>query len=108
VDVALDGAIAVVVAAGELDAFAAPDVSAELQSVRERSGVVVDLSGVSFMDSTILGLIVRATRELSETDARMLIVLPAGPARRIFEITALDSVLPIAESREGAIRDLGG
>jgi anti-sigma B factor antagonist len=102
----MDGSAAVVVASGELDAYAAPDLSAELQLIRDRQRVVVDLSRVSFMDSTVLGLLVRATRELSEGEARVRIVLPAGPARRIFEITALDSVLPIAETRGAAVGDV--
>jgi anti-sigma B factor antagonist len=106
VGVELEGSATVVVASGELDAYAAPDLSTELESVRDRDGVVVDLTRVSFMDSTVLGLLVRTTRELSEADARVRIVLPAGPARRIFEITALDSVLPIAETRGTAVDEV--
>lgn len=58
------------------------------------------------MDSTVLGLIVRASRELTEAGARVRIVLPMGSARRIFEITALDDVLPIAETRSAALAEL--
>ena len=104
----MDGPAAVVVASGELDAYAAPDLSNELETVRGRHGVVVDLSLVSFMDSTVLGLIVRTSRELAEANARVRIVLPTGPARRIFEITALDSVLPIAETRRAALGAVAG
>jgi anti-sigma B factor antagonist len=100
-------AAVVVVGSGELDAFAAPALSSELDAVRGRGGVVVDLSRVSFMDSTILGLVVRATRELDEAGTQVRIVLPSGPARRIFEITALDTVLPVADTRGSALRDLG-
>jgi hypothetical protein len=45
-------------------------------------------------------------RHIDGRGGRTLIVLPRGPARRIFEITALDSVLPIAESRAQALRSL--
>jgi anti-anti-sigma factor len=106
VAVSLVGSASVVLASGELDAFAAPDLASDLAAVRESERVVLDLSRVSFMDSTVLGLVVRVTRELTETDARVRIVLPSGSARRIFEITALDTVLPIAETRESALREL--
>ena len=96
----------VVLAAGELDAFAAPDLASVLEDVRGDQRVVADLDRVSFMDSTVLGLIVRATRELGEAGASVRIVLPAGSARRIFEITALDRVLPIAETRGAALAEL--
>jgi anti-anti-sigma factor len=101
-----EGLASVVLASGELDAFAESDLSAELDTVRGAARVVLDLTRVSFMDSTILGLVVRATRELTEAETRVRIVLPSGPARRIFEITALETVLPVSETRAGALRDV--
>lgn len=98
----------VILAAGELDAFAVPDLASAFDEVSGDPRVVGDLERVSFMDSTVLGLIVRASRELAEAGATVRIVLPTGPARRIFEITALDSVLPIAETRSAALAELEG
>lgn len=97
----------VVLASGELDAFAAPDLASALEEVRGDLRVVADLDRVSFMDSTALGLIVRMTRELGEAGARVRVVLPAGSARRIFEITTLDDVLPVSETRSAALAELG-
>ena len=98
--------LAIVLAAGELDAFAAPDLASAFTEVRGEQRVLADLDQVSFMDSTALGLIVRAARELGESGAELRIVLPGGSARRIFEITALDRVLPVAETRVAAVADL--
>ena len=95
----------VILAAGELDAFAAPDLASAFEDVSADQRVIADLERVSFMDSTALGLIVRASRELAEAGARVRIVLPTGSARRIFEITALDSVLPVAETRGAALAE---
>ena len=97
---------AVVVGRGELDAYLAPDLDAAFADVDAETRVVVDLDRVSFLDSTALGAVVRAVRDIDGRGGRTLIVLPRGPARRIFEITALDSVLPIAESRAQALRSL--
>ena len=98
----------IVVASGELDAFAAPDLESAFAEVRGEQLVVTDLARVAFMDSTVLGLLVRATRELAENGAQVRVVLPAGVGRRIFEITALDRVLPIAATRDAALAELEG
>src|SRR5436190_175961 len=91
-----EGRVIVVRASGELDAFAAPDLEAAFTNVRGEHRVLADLERVSFMDSTALGLLVRCVRELGEGDADVRVVLPGGTARRIFEITALEGVLPVA------------
>jgi anti-anti-sigma factor len=100
------GRTTVILAAGELDAFAAHDLASAFEDISGDLRVVADLDRVSFMDSTVLGLIVRASRELAEAGARVRIVLPTGSARRIFEITALDAVLPVAETRSAALAEL--
>lgn len=96
----------VVSAGGELDAYAAPDLSQAFTSVAGEDRIVVDLETVSFLDSTALGIVVRAIREIDERHGRCLIVLPAGSARRIFEITTLDRVLAVAPSRADALDTL--
>jgi anti-anti-sigma factor len=100
-----DARATIVQATGELDAFAAPDLSTAFDEVRSDGRVLADFGRVSFMDSTVLGLIVRASRELGEGGTELRIVLPVGSARRIFEITALDRVLPVVESRRAALDD---
>jgi len=97
---------ALVLASGELDAFAAPDLAAAFSELAGTRRVVADLTRVSFMDSTALGEIVRAARARDELGAALRVVLPDGPARRIFEITAFDRALPVAESRLAALGEL--
>ena len=101
-----DGAT-IVSARGELDAYLAPDLSAALQrAALAGGGVVIDLQEVVFMDSTALGVVVRAVRELRGQGRRVKVVLPRGTARRVFEITTVDRVLPIAGSRALALDEL--
>jgi anti-sigma B factor antagonist len=97
---------AVVSASGELDAYAAPELTECFKEVAGAQVVVLDLSGVSFMDSTVLGLVVRVVRELGEGKAQVRVVLPRTSARRIFELTMLDQVLPVASSLEDALAEL--
>jgi anti-sigma B factor antagonist len=88
---------------GELDAFAAPDLRARLHELidgdEELRVVVVDLSEVSFLDSTILGTLVGALRRMRERGGELRLVYPPEPANRIFELTGLDTVFPAAEPR---------
>lgn len=106
VEVQREGETAVVSAAGELDAFAAPDLAAAFVRVDGGDHLLVDLVGVSFLDSTALGVVVRAIREVDERRRSARVVLPTGPARRIFEITTLDRVLPVADTRAEALAAL--
>jgi anti-sigma B factor antagonist len=100
------GTVTIVRGSGELDAFAAPDLASAFLELHGAGSVVADLTRVSFMDSTALGVIVRGVRTLGEEGARVRIVLPRGPARRIFEITMLDSVLPVAATQQAALEAL--
>lgn len=97
---------AIVSVAGEVDAFVAPELERALSATESRPFVVIDLARVSFLDSTALGVVVRATRALDELETAVRVILPRGTARRIFEITTLDRVLPIVGSREEALADL--
>jgi anti-sigma B factor antagonist len=98
--------VATIVARGELDAYEAPELSEAFSGLAQDTRVVVDLGAVSFMDSTALGVVVRALREIDERGDESRVVLPRGTARRIFEITTLDRVLPVAEGRAEALQAL--
>jgi anti-sigma B factor antagonist len=100
-------AVVVLVAEGEFDAYTAPELREALEEARPGdSPLVVELSRVSFMDSTALGLLVRAVKDVRERGGDIRVVLPSTTARRIFEITTLDRVLPVAVSRSAAVAEL--
>jgi anti-sigma B factor antagonist len=99
---------ACVTASGELDAFVAPELTAAFADLAHATQVVLDLRRVSFLDSTALGVVVRAVREIGERGGAARVVLPVTPARRIFELTSLDRVLPVVESRDDALAELLG
>ena len=100
--------VAVLTARGELDAYGAPDLASGLEEVARPGPFVVDLSMVSFLDSTALGVVVRACKDAGTRNVGARVILPQSAARRIFEITTLDRVLPVADSLSDALRDLRG
>ncbi len=96
----------VVTASGELDAYVAPELTNALdQEGADR--LIADLTAVSFMDSTALGLLVRAVRDRGKDGVETRVVLPEGTARRIFEITTLDRQLPVSPSLDAALAEPG-
>ena len=98
--------VVVIAAGGELDAYAAPDLSDAFAQTASEGRVVVDLQAVSFLDSTALGVVVRGMHTVGDRGGDARLVLPRGSARRIFEITTLDRVLPVAPSRAEALTAL--
>lgn len=103
------GQTAVVTLRGELDAHDAPRLRelfaaavAEVEGT-SRPRLLVDLTGVAFLDSTALGTIVGAVRRVREVGGDLAIVLPETGARRIFEITGLDEVLDVHPTRAAAL-----
>jgi anti-sigma B factor antagonist len=95
-----------IAASGEIDAHTAPQLRACIHGVIAEGGVdqlVIDLSGATFLDSSALGVLVGALKRMRELEGRLDIVLPSSPLRRIFEITALDSVLVLHETRGSAL-----
>jgi anti-sigma B factor antagonist len=96
---------AVIALSGELDAFDAPVLRDSFQELLESEPavIVLDLSNVSFLDSTVLGAIVGLLRRVREGDGELRTVLPDTTARRIFEITNLVAVLDVWPTREAAV-----
>jgi anti-sigma B factor antagonist len=95
-----------VAASGDLDAHTAPRLRERIQGVLAEGRVehlVIDLSGTTFLDSSALGVLVGALKQMGEREGRLDIVLPSSHLRRIFEITALDRVLALHETRASAL-----
>jgi anti-sigma B factor antagonist len=101
--------VAVVTLRGELDAHDAPRLRELLAGALDELGgrdhlrLVLDLTGVAFLDSTALGALVGGLRRVREAGGEMPVVLPETTARRIFEITGLDQVLSVYPTRAAAL-----
>lgn len=103
----VDGGLTLVSLRGELDAHDAPRLretfADALRRAPEGRPVVLDLAEVSFLDSTALGSIVGLLRRTREAGRDLRVVLPSGPALRIFELTGLDSLLTTFPTRAAAL-----
>ena len=102
-----DGADIVEVS-GELEMHAAHELRTELQRVCavEKPRVLIDLSQVSFIDSTGIGVLVGGLKRAREASGALVLVCPTPRLRRIFEITGLLQALPMYQTRAEAMEAL--
>jgi anti-sigma B factor antagonist len=114
--IALDdshGDVLVVVVRGEHDIYTAPALRDRLDQALggtpnggAPTGVIVDLSGATFLDSSILGALLEARRQALEKALGYVVCLGENPepgVARILEITGLVPVFPVVRTREEAL-----
>jgi anti-sigma B factor antagonist len=98
------GTDAVVEVTGEIDIYTAPALRGALLDLvaSGRSRIVVDILGVSFLDSSALGVLVGGYKRVSTMGGYLRVACPAGPVAEAFRITGLDRVLPMYTSVQNA------
>ena len=105
-----DGGTVVVAADGELHMSTAPRLSAYLRSSLrgDTERLVVDLSGVHFIDSTGLGVLLSTLREVQRRGGRMAVVAANPTVLRLFAITGTDRTLDVRPDRRAALSAVSG
>ncbi len=100
--------LGVVELSGEVDLYTAPRFKEDLVGLIESGveAIVIDLSQVTFIDSTALGVIIGGVKRLRERDGRLMIVAGSRPVVRILDITGLDKVLTVFDTRDEALAAL--
>jgi anti-sigma B factor antagonist len=90
---------------GEIDLSRVEEIDLIFQSRRPRPGIglIVDLSPVTFMDSSGIGLLMRAEQDLLKDGSRMRLVAPRGPAQRVMEVAGLADRWPLFHTLDMAI-----
>jgi len=104
----LHDSLGLVELSGEVDLYTAPRFKEDLVGLIETGveAIVVDLSRVTFIDSTALGVIIGGVKRLRERDGRLVIVAGSRPVVRILGITGLDQVLTVFDTRDEALAAL--
>jgi anti-sigma B factor antagonist len=90
---------------GEIHVSTAPEFSAVLSATVNggRTSLVLDLSGVMFIDSTGLSVLLNALRQVTHAGGQMAVVCSNPTVLRLFEITRLDTTLDIHAELEPAL-----
>ncbi len=95
----------VVQVAGEIDVYTAASLREKLAELidADHTDVVVDLTGVTFMDSTGLGVLVGALKKVRGYGGRLQLVIDQEKVIKVFRITALTQVFTIHETLDAAL-----
>lgn len=84
---------------GELDAASADALDRELERAEESNSerIVLDLSGLGFIDSRGVRTLLIAARRSSADSDRLTVIPASGQVAKVLELTGLDRVLGLAE-----------
>ncbi len=104
-----EGDRTVVSVGGEIDVYTAPQLREKVVDLVAAGKVdlVLDLSGVEFLDSTGLGVLVGALNRVRAQDGSLALVLTQERILKVFEITGLRKVFPIHATVAEAVGSAG-
>ncbi|WP_433499559.1 anti-sigma factor antagonist [Sphaerimonospora sp. CA-214678] len=101
----LPDAVVVVAVEGELDLFTAPFLRDEVRDAIQKDGptLVLDLTDLSFMDSSGLSVLIEAWRLATSEGGIVSLAAPQPPVARILRTTGLDRRIKVYPDVETAI-----
>jgi anti-anti-sigma factor len=98
-----DGATARVALSGRLDIAGAEVVALPLATLAgAKQGLIIDMSGVSFVASIGLRHLVATAKALSRRGGRLVLLNPSDMVTEVLETSGLTEILPIAQSEAAA------
>jgi anti-sigma B factor antagonist len=103
-----EGADYVVSLEGEVDLYTAPELKQELHRLVGEGAkrIVIDMTQTTFIDSTTLGVLLSVVKRVRPEGGSVVLVCPDRNVKRIFEITLLDRVFTIVDTREEAFDEM--
>lgn len=98
-----DERVVTVALVGELDVTTTPQLGPHLEPTGDPIGIVVDVSGLDFIDSSGLNALVQAARALRERGVRFAVAGAAPHILRVIELVRLDDELDVVDTLEEAL-----
>jgi anti-sigma B factor antagonist len=106
---ALDG-IEVLALEGEADLSTVDEFIQRLLELSERGDarIVLDLTPATFIDSTVVNALLASTARIRRAGGDLVVVCPNAHLRRVFELTGLDAMFGVVDTRDDALAALSG
>lgn len=102
-----DGADYVVLRpSGDLDAYTVAQFREALTNLAEEPRVIIDLSGVPFMDSAGLGALIGGIRRSRENGGRVAVFCDRPTLTRLLHTTGFNRIVPVEETMDVAVSAL--
>ncbi len=100
--------VAIIEVSGELDLYTAQRLKEALLGALDDGSlkIIVDMSGVHFIDSSALGVLIGGVKRLKPKSGKLVLVSVDENVNWIFQITGLNSVFDIFQSKEEALAGL--
>lgn len=80
---------------GELDAFSVQEFREHLGNLAGDRGVIIDLSGVPFMDSAGLGALIGGIRKIREAEGEVVVICDRAAVLRLLHTTRFDRMVTV-------------
>ena len=107
--IAASGGVARVTLTGELDLLTATEFAAALSTaIHDSVLVIVDLSGLTFIDSSGLHAILTAHAHVRGSDRRLVLIPGPRQVQRLFEITGIEERFEFVADSDGLERQPQG
>ncbi len=92
---------------GEIDIFTAQGLKDELYQAIDQAEkkVIVDLAGVSYLDSTGLGTFISGLKKTKEDQKEIKLIHANERVYRLFKVTGLHSVIDIEPNNEVGVKN---
>ncbi|HET6793856.1 MAG TPA: STAS domain-containing protein [Acidimicrobiales bacterium] len=87
---------------GELDAFTVSQFRESLAELSSRKRLVIDLSGVPFIDSAGLGALIGGIRRTREQGGEVAVACNRATLIRLLRTTGFDRIVTVADTVEEA------
>ncbi len=107
-EVRLEGDTTIVALSGDVDLDSSPQLrTVLLESVREKREILVEMSAVSYIDSSGIASLVEAYQSARRDSTRFALVAVSDAAMRVLELARLEQVFCIHASITDALADGG-
>lgn len=100
-----DAGYTVVSFAGELDLSDRDRIVEELRGLTDANAPLVDLSNVTYLDSTMLGALIGLNKAVAARGKRLSVVVGSERVLKIFSMTKLNEIFDVYESGAAAMRN---
>jgi anti-anti-sigma factor len=95
--------VCVVAVSGELDLDTVAELRTALASGAGVATTVIDLRGLTFIDSSGVSGVMAAARRARDAGSRLVCVSGPPPIQRIFELTGVDTVLEFVQGPDDLV-----
>lgn len=102
-----ESGVVIVALMGDVDLQHSPDArKILLQCVEKKRPILVDLSGVDYIDSSGVASLVECLQSARRVGSAMALVSVSDGARRVLQLARLDRVFTICETIEDALEKI--